>query len=183
MTATQTTTATSYTIDPLHSRAHFKVRHLMIAWVRGEFQNVSGTVSFDPNNLASSSIVARIDASTIKTGVDDRDTHLKSGDFLDVANFPTLEFKSTAIRAKGDSYEVDGELTIHGVTKPETLVIDELSGETKDPWGNTKRGATATARINRKDFGLTWNAALETGGVVVGEEIQISIELELTKLL
>jgi len=182
MTATETkSTAATYTIDPQHARAHFKVRHLMIAWVRGEFQNVSGTVTFDPKNLAASSIVAKIDASTIKTGVDDRDTHLKSADFLEVAKFPSIEFRSTTLRAKGDGYEAVGELTIHGVSKPVTLAIEDVSDETKDPWGNTKRGATATAKINRKDFGLAWNAALETGGFVVGDDVHITIELELTK--
>ena len=182
MTATESkTTASTYSIDPLHAHAQFKVRHLMIAWVRGEFQNVSGTVTFDPANLGASSIVAKIDASTIQTGVPDRDARLKSADFLEVEKFPTIDFRSTAITAKGDGYEAQGELTIHGISKPVTLAIEDLSDETKDPWGNTKRGATATTKINRKEFGLTWNAALETGGVVVGEEVHITIELELTK--
>ncbi|MEO8026040.1 MAG: YceI family protein [Bryobacteraceae bacterium] len=187
MTATQTkstpvpTGAVQYTIDPAHASAQFKVRHLMIAWVRGKFEGVTGTVAFDPSNLDASKIEARIEAKSVNSGVDARDEHLRSADFLDAANFPSIEFRSTKIRAKGDDYFADGDLTIRGVTKPVTLAIEDISDEIKDPWGGVRRGATATTKINRKDFGLTWNAALEAGGFAVGDEVAITLELELIK--
>jgi polyisoprenoid-binding protein YceI len=173
--------AVRYTIDPGHSATHFKVRHLMVAHVRGELGQVAGEVLIDPSNLARSSVTASIDARGIATRNPDRDAHLRSADFLDVEQHPTIEFRSTSVRTVGDGeLEVDGLLTIRGVTGPVTLQV-ELSDEVKDPWGNRKRGASATARIDRKDYGLTWNAALETGGFVVGDRVDISIELELVR--
>ena len=180
-TATATQTA-NYEIDSAHSRAHFKVRHLMVSNVRGEFSKVSGTVVYDPKNLNNSKIEAIIDAGTISTSEPQRDEHLKSADFLDVAKFPTITFVSkSATRVDADTLKVIGDLTIHGVTREAVLEVEVTSEEAKDPWGNVKAGASATTKINRKDFGLTWNQALETGGVLVGEDISITLDIELTR--
>jgi polyisoprenoid-binding protein YceI len=183
--ATQTTTTVTpatYVIDPAHSTADFKVRHLMISNVRGEFSGLAGTVVFDPKNPANSKVNATIDATTVATREPQRDTHLKSADFLDVEKFPTITFTSTKVASAGlGEWKVTGNLTIHGVTKEVVLTVEGPGPEVKDPWGNIKTGATATTKINRKDFGLVWNAALETGGVVVGDEVSIHLELELTK--
>ncbi len=183
--ATQTTaitTPSTYTIDPVHSTAGFKVRHLMIANVRGEFSNVSGTVVIDPKNPANSKVETSIDATTINTRDAQRDAHLKSPDFLDVEKYPTITFKSTKITPAGrGEWKVAGDLTIHGVTKPVVLDVEGPAPEVKDPWGNIKSGASATTKIDRKEFGLLWNSALETGGVLVGDEISIHLEVELTK--
>ena len=181
-----TTTATGstfkYQLDPQHSAAHFKVRHLMISNVKGEFTRVSGNVTFDPNDLASSNVDVTIEAASISTREAQRDEHLKSADFLDVANYPTITFRSTAIvAAGGDSYEVVGDLTIRGVTRPVALNVESVTAEVKDPWGFVRRGATARTKIERKDFGLIWNAALETGGVLVGDDVEITIDAELTR--
>jgi polyisoprenoid-binding protein YceI len=175
------TTAVRYTIDPAHAAAHFKVRHLMVAHVRGELGPISGELELDPADLSRATVRASIDATAIDTRNKDRDTHLKSADFLEVDRFPTIDFRSTAVRVKtAAELEVDGDLTIHGVTRPVTLEV-ELSDEIKDPWGNLRRGASATTRIDRKDFGLTWNALLEAGGVAVADRVDISIELELVR--
>jgi len=169
-----------YQIDTSHSAAQFKVRHMMIANVKGEFDKVSGTVNFDPANPAASSVEASIDVSTISTRDEQRDGHLKSADFLDVEKFPTINFKSKKVTATGgDSFNVIGDLTIHGVTKEVKLDVEELTGEAKDPWGNMRRGATAKARINRKDFGMTFNVALEAGGFLVGEDVDLTLDIEM----
>jgi polyisoprenoid-binding protein YceI len=174
--------ALQYNIDSAHSGVHFKVRHLMISSVRGEFTKVSGSIAFDPGNPAASGFEATIDAASIATRETDRDNHLKSADFLDVANHPTITFKSKTLTATGpDSYLAVGDLTIRGVTRPVTLTISEVSPEAKDPWGLLRRGATATATINRKDFGVSFNMALETGGFVVGDDINISIDVEFVR--
>ncbi len=171
-----------YEIDPAHSRAHFKVRHLMVSNVRGEFSKISGTVTYDAADLGNSKLVAAIDASTVNTSEPQRDAHLQSADFLDVANFPTINFVSKSFTRTGaDTLTVKGDLSIHGVTREVVLSLEGPSGEVKDPWGNTKAGASATTKINRKDFGLTWNQALETGGLLVGEDITITLDVELTK--
>ena len=171
-----------YQIDASHSAAQFKVRHMMIANVKGEFQKVSGTVHFDDANPAASSVDAAIDATTISTRDEQRDGHLKSPDFLDVAQFPSINFKSRQVTASGaDSFTVVGDLTIHGVTKEVKLKVDEMTPEAKDPWGGTRRGAQASTRINRKDFGMGFNMALEAGGFLVGEDVDINIDVELVK--
>ena len=171
-----------YEIDPAHTRAHFKVRHLMVSNVRGEFSRMSGAVTFDPADLGSAKLTAIIDATTVNTSEPQRDEHLKSADFLDVANFPTITFVSKSFAKTGaDTLKVPGDLTIHGVTKEVILNVEGPTDEVKDPWGNTKAGATATTKINRKDFGLTWNQALETGGLLVGEDITITLDVELTR--
>ena len=172
----------TYTIDPAHSTAGFKVRHMMVANVRGEFSGVAGTVIYDAENPANSKIEATIDVNTIHTRDDQRDAHLKSADFLDAAKFPTISFVSTKVVKTGDEEaKVTGNLTIHGVTKDVVLEVEGLAPEAKDPWGNIKSGATAATKIKRSDFGLTWNAALETGGVLVGDDVHISLELELLR--
>ena len=171
----------TYTIDPAHSTAGFKVRHLMVSNVRGEFSGVSGTVVYDPADPRNSKIDARIPASTIHTRDEQRDTHLKSADFLDVEKFPAITFASTKIDGAGSDWKVTGDLTIHGVTRPVTLEVEGLAPEAKDPWGNIKTGASASTKISRKDFGMEFNMVLETGGVMVGDEITITLELELLR--
>jgi polyisoprenoid-binding protein YceI len=168
----------TFQIDPTHSAAHFSVRHMMISNVRGEFTKVSGKVVYDPDNPAQSSIEAIIDTSSINTRDAQRDGHLKSPDFLDAEKFPVIEFRSTGIKCVVGGWAVTGNLTIHGVTHAVTLDVDGPTPEVRDPWGNVRIGASATTKIDRKDFGLTWNSVLETGGLMVGEEVKITIELE-----
>jgi len=171
-----------YTIDPTHSSAHFSVRHMMITNVKGEFTKVAGTVTFDRDNPGASKVDVTIDARSLHTRDEQRDGHLKSADFLDVEKYPEIKFVSKSVQPDGhEEYLVKGDLTIHGVTHEVDLHVEGPTAEVKDPWGNTKAGAAATARINRKDFGLTWNATLETGGVLVGEEVKINLEVELTR--
>ncbi|MDP9114395.1 MAG: YceI family protein [Acidobacteriota bacterium] len=171
-----------YQIDTAHSSAQFKVRHMMIANVKGEFDKVNGTVNFDPANPSASTVEASIDVSTISTRDEQRDSHLKSADFLDVQKYPTITFKSKKVTSTGsDSFQVAGDLTIRDITKEVTLTVEELTGEAKDPWGNMRRGATAKARLNRKDFGMSFNVALEAGGFLVGEEVDLTIDVELIR--
>jgi len=174
--------ATRYEIDPAHSGAAFKVRHMMIAHVKGEFTRISGTVVFDPSNPSASQIDVTIDASSIHTREPQRDEHLRSADFLDVAKFPNITFRSKDVVAAGkDSFEVVGDLTIHGVTRDIALIVDGVTPEAKDPWGNFRRGASASVTINRKDFGLHWNAPLEAGGWLIGEEVHVNIDVEMVR--
>jgi polyisoprenoid-binding protein YceI len=171
-----------YDIDATHSSAHFSVRHLMISNVKGEFTKVTGTVTYDPDDPKASKIDAHIDVASIHTRDEQRDGHLKSAEFFDVANFPEITFVSKSVEPDGhDEYLVKGDMTIHGVTKEVALHVEGPTPEVKDPWGNLKAGAAATGKVNRKDFGLTWNAALETGGVMIGEEVKINLEVELTR--
>jgi polyisoprenoid-binding protein YceI len=180
--STATPTVATYTIDPTHSSAHFKVRHMMIANVRGEFSKVSGTVKFDPANLAASGITAEIDVNSLNTREPDRDKHLKSADFFDVEHYPTIKFQSKKVEADGpEGYTVTGDLTIRGATHEIVLNITGPTPEIKDPWGNGRRGAEAVTKISRKKFGLTYNPLLEGGGVMVGDEIDISLEIEAVK--
>jgi len=177
-----TSTKTLWNIDPVHSAAQFKVKHMMISNVTGEFTSVKGSLLFDPENLANSRVEAEIDAATINTRDAQRDTHLKSADFFDVEKFPTLSFRSTNVSKKADGeLVVTGGLTIHGVTRNVTFAVEGPSEPAKDPWGNTRLGLSATTRINRKDFGLTWNAALETGGILVGDEVTITLDIQFVK--
>jgi polyisoprenoid-binding protein YceI len=172
----------TYVIDPSHSTAGFKVRHLMVSNVRGEFSGVAGTVLFDAADSANSKVEAVIDATTIQTRDNQRDQHLKSADFFDVEKFPKITFVSKKVAPAGDGeWSVIGDLTIHGVTREVALAVEGPTPEVKDPWGNIKIGATATTKVNRKDFGLVWNVALEAGGVLVGDEVAIQLELELTR--
>lgn len=174
--------AVRYDLDPAHSAAMFKVRHLMISNVKGEFTKLTGSVVYDPADPGNSSIEATIDATSINTREPQRDEHLKSADFLDVAKFPTITFKSKDIVPSGQgTFEVTGDLTIHGVTQEVALAVADVTPEAKDPWGFLRRGATATVTINRKDYGLVYNAALETGGVMVGEDVHITIDVEMVR--
>lgn len=181
--STATAPATTlWNIDTAHSHAQFKVKHMMISNVKGEFTAVTGSLQYDSENVANSSVQATIDATTINTREPQRDTHLKSADFFDVEKFPTLTFKSTRVSKKGDGeLSVAGDLTIHGVTRTVTFDVEDFTAPMKDPWGNTRMGLSATTKINRKDFGLTWNSLLETGGMVVGEDVTITLDVEFVK--
>jgi polyisoprenoid-binding protein YceI len=180
---TPTATGTStWNIDPAHSVAEFKVRHMMISNVKGRFPRVSGTLLLDDAEPANSRIEANIEAASITTGDEQRDGHLKSPDFFHVEQFPALTFRSTAVKPKGaGEATVSGDLTIHGVTRNVDFAVEGPTAPAKDPWGNTRIAVSATTKINRKDFGLTWNAALETGGILVGEEVTISLEIQFVK--
>jgi len=172
----------TWAIDPEHSYVGFKVRHLMVSNVKGNFTTFNGTVDLDDKDLAKSKVAVNIDTNSIDTNVQKRDEHLRSADFLDVAKYPAMTFASKKISQNGkDRIAITGDLTLHGVTREAVLDAESLSPEIKDPWGNIRRGTTATTTINRKDFGLTWNAALETGGVVVGDEVTILLEIEMIK--
>lgn len=171
---------TNWIIDASHSEIQFKATHLMINKVTGSFTSFEGTVSTEENDFSKAEISFKADASSINTNSEQRDGHLKSGDFFDVEKFPDITFKSSELTKKGDDFKLTGELTIKDVTKTVTLDV-EFGGIQNDPWGNTKAGFTVTGKINRKDFGLTWNAALETGGVLVSEEIKINAEVQLLK--
>jgi polyisoprenoid-binding protein YceI len=174
--------STTYKIDPAHSSAHFVVRHMMITNVRGSFSNIQVAIVWDAANPSQSTVEAVIDATTIQTQEAPRDAHLKSADFLDVEKYPTITFKSTSAESTGDDeLKVTGDLTIHGVTKSVALKVEGPTAEGKDPWGNARIGASATTKIKRSEFGLTWNAALETGGILVGDDLKIEIEVSLIK--
>jgi len=176
--ATQVQEQTSYSIDPAHTSVEFVVRHLMITKVRGRFGTVSGIVELEPGSDSPRFVQATIDAASIDTREAQRDTHLKSPDFFDVEKFPTLEFVSTRIEDAPDAdFTIYGNLTIHGVTR-EVALTASFEGRAADPWGGQRAGFTASTTINRKDFGMTWNAAIETGGVVVGDEVRIELEVE-----
>jgi polyisoprenoid-binding protein YceI len=169
-----------WNIDSSHSGVHFTVRHLVISKVRGSFGKYQGTIDFDAENPAASKVAVRIDAASIDTREEKRDAHLRSPDFFDVEKFPELTFTSTKVEKSGDDYRVSGELTIHGVTQPVVLEAEFL-GNGKDPWGNERIGFAAKTTVNRKDFGLSWNQALETGGVLVGEKIEIALDVQAVK--
>jgi polyisoprenoid-binding protein YceI len=180
-TATQAA-RTTWKIDPVHSHIEFSVRHLMITTVKGRFGGVDGTVIIDELDRAKSSVDVRIEASTIDTREPQRDAHLRSADFFDVETFPHLTFKSTHVsNPKGGEFTVNGNLTIHGVTREVVLNVTE-EGRGKDPWGGARAGFSATTKINRKDYGLNWNQTLETGGVLVGDEVKIRLELQLVNV-
>ena len=172
---------TTWNLDPVHSVAEFKVKHMMISNVKGQFTGLSGVLTLDSEDITRSKIEASIDAASINTREAQRDAHLKSPDFFDVEKFPTLSFRSTRVRRNGDELAVEGELTIHGVTHKVEFAVEGPSEAAKDPWGNTRIGLSAVTRINRKDYGLTWNAALETGGILVGDEVTITLDIQFVK--
>jgi polyisoprenoid-binding protein YceI len=175
-------TVTTWKLDPAHSSAEFKVRHMMISNVKGSFSGLSGDLTEHTVDSTLSTVEASIDVAAISTGDAQRDAHLKSADFFDAEKYPTMTFKSTKVEPKGEGeYRVTGDLTVHGVTKPVTFAVEGPTPPNKDPWGNTRIGLTATSKINRKDFGLNWNAALETGGILVGEEVHITLEAQFIK--
>jgi polyisoprenoid-binding protein YceI len=172
----------TYEIDPSHSSVHFSIRHMMISNVRGGFSGVKGTITYDPDDLTQSGIRAEIDVNSINTLDEKRDAHLKTADFFDVEHFPTINFVSTQIEKLSDTeYNVTGDLTIHGVTKPTVLKVEEVSPEGKDPWGNIRVGASAKAKVSRKDFGLVWNAPMETGGLLIGDDVKLEFDIEMVK--
>ena len=175
-------TTTTWNIDPAHTTAEFKVRHMMITNVRGHFSGITGVLTSDDQDVTKSKVEASIPAASINTREPDRDTHLKSADFLDVEKFPTLTFASTNITRKGEGeLEVEGDLTIHGVARRVVFAVEGPTPPGKDPWGNTRIGWTATTKINRKDFGLNWNAGLETGGILVGDDVTLTLDVEAVK--
>lgn len=175
-------TAATWNIDPDHSSIGFKVKHLMISNVRGSFDKHTGTIELNEKDITKSKVEVSIETASINTNVQKRDDHLRSADFFDVAKFPVMKFVSKKVAESGkDKLKVTGDLTLHGVTREVVLNVDGPTMESKDPWGNIRKGATATTTINRKDFGLTWNKALETGGVVVGDEVNILLEIEMIK--
>jgi len=179
--ATQTAT-TTWNIDPVHSVAEFKVKHMMISNVKGQFSGVSGTLLFDENDLANSHVEASIDVASINTRDVQRDAHIKSPDFLDMEKFPALTFTSNRIRVlRGGELAVEGDLTIRGVTRAVAFDVEGPTPPARDPWGKIRVGLSATTKINRKDFGLTWNAALETGGILVGDEVTIALDVQFVK--
>ena len=179
-TTTETLATTKWTLDPAHSEVQFKVKHLMISNVTGTFTELGAEVELQGDDLADAKVDFRANVNSVDTGSADRDKHLKSADFFDADHFPKLEFRSTSSSKSGDAYTVTGDLTIKNVTKPVTLKV-EWSGFATDPWGNTKAGLSFMGRIDRRDFGLTWNAALEAGGVLVSDEVRLLGEVQLVK--
>jgi len=182
-TSTATTSRVSnWEIDPAHSGARFSVRHMMVSTVRGEFGKFTGVVKLDESDPTRSSVQVTMDASSVNTHDARRDAHLRSADFLDVEKFPTIDFRSTVVKKTGDDpYEITGQFTLHGVTRDLTLTVEAPAEVGKDPWGKLRRGGTATGKLNRKDYGLNWNQALETGGILLGDEVKLTIDVELVK--
>jgi polyisoprenoid-binding protein YceI len=172
----------TWKIDPAHSSAGFKVKHMMISNVKGAFTGITGTLVENTEDPTKSTIDAVIDVNTLSTGDADRDTHLKNPDFFDAESHTHMKFKSTKVVKDGDSeYKVTGDLTVHGVTKPVVFEVEGLGAPGKDPYGNTRTGLEATTKINRKDFGLVYNAALETGGILIGEDVTITLDIQFLK--
>ena len=172
---------TTWAVDPTHSELGFKVKHMMFTNVSGKIEKYEATVVTDGDDFANATIDLTAEISSISTGSADRDAHLLSADFFDAEQFPTLSFKSTSLEKSGDDeFELTGDLTLHGVTKPVKLAV-EFGGLMKDPWGNVKAAFNVTGKISRKEWGLTWNTALETGGVLVSDEVRLIAELQLVK--
>jgi len=172
----------TWQIDPQHASAQFAVKHLMISTVRGEFHGVNGTINWDDRDVTKSTIDVTIDATTVDTREPQRNEHLKSPDFFDVAKYPTITFISKKIDLAGtDHLKITGDLTIHGITKEVVLDVDGPTAPVKDPWGNTRAAVNASAKVNRQDFAVKWNANMDNGGVVVGDEVKINIDLEMIK--
>ncbi len=171
---------TTWALDPTHSEIQFKVKHLMITTVTGSFKSFTAAATTDSEDFSNATISFSADIASVDTGNEQRDGHLQGADFFDAEKFPTLSFASASFTKKDDVYALTGDLTIKDVTKPVTLAV-EFGGVAKDPWGNTKAGFTLSGKINRKDFGLTWNAATETGGVLVSEEVKILAEIQLVQ--
>jgi polyisoprenoid-binding protein YceI len=171
----------NYELDSAHSTASFSIKHMMIAKVHGGFEKLSGTLIYDPAAPTQAKVEISIEANSINTREAQRDNHLKSADFFDVEKFPKISFSSKSVEGSGGELKVLGELTIHGVTKEVILEVDGPTNEIKDPYGNLKIGASATTKIKRKDFGLTWNAALEAGGILVGDDVNITLDVQFVK--
>jgi polyisoprenoid-binding protein YceI len=181
-TAAPQSMTSTWKIDPVHSAAEFKVKHMMISNVKGQFTAVSGVATLNETDVTKSRVEASIDAASINTRDAQRDAHLKSADFFDVEKFPTLSFKSKRVdRSRDGELAVTGDLTIHGVTREVVFEVEGPTPPAKDPWGNTRVGLAATTKISRKDYGLTWNAGLETGGILVGDDVTVSLDVEFVK--
>jgi len=173
---------TTWSIDPVHSVAEFKVKHMMISNVKGQFPKITGGLSLNESDLAQSQVEASIETASIETHDLQRDAHLKSADFLDVEKFPAMTFKSTSISLiRNGELAMKGDLTIRDVTRKVTFSVEGPTPPARDPWGNTRVAVSATTKINRKDFGLTWNAELETGGILVGDEVTITLDIQFVK--
>src|SRR4051794_27879084 len=172
---------TTWKLDPSHTLVEFSAKHLMITTVKGRFTDVEGLIHADEKDPTKSSVEATLKAASIDTRTDQRDNHLRSGDFLDVEKFPEITFRSTRIEGSRKEFKLTGDLTIRGVTKPVTLDVT-FEGQTKDPWGGERVGFSASGKIDRRDFGLTWNVMLEAGGLTVGNDIKINIEVEAVKV-
>jgi polyisoprenoid-binding protein YceI len=180
--ATPQVGTSTWNIDPVHSVAEFKVKHMMISNVKGQFTTVKGVLNLNETDVTKSRLEASIDAASITTGDAQRDTHLKSADFLEVEKYPTLTFKSTNIARTGQGeLAARGDLTIHGVTRDVVFTVEGPTPPGKDPWGNMRLGVSATTKISRKDFGLHYNAALETGGILIGEEVTLTLDVQFVK--
>ena len=178
----QTATTTIWNIDPVHSVAEFKVKHMMISNVKGQFPKVSGKLTRDESDVTKSKIEASIETGSIETRDAQRDAHLKSPDFFHAEKFPAMSFKSSGIKVVGDGeLAVEGDLTIRDITRKVLFSVEGPTAPAKDPWGNTRVAVSATTKINRKDYGLTWNAALETGGILVGDEVTITLDIQFVK--
>ncbi|TSK05184.1 MAG: YceI family protein [Geobacter sp.] len=174
--------ASTWNIDPDHSNVGFKVRHLMVSNVKGSFEKHKGTVEINDKDITKSKVAVTIETASVNTNVAKRDEHLRSADFFDVAKYPTMTFVSKSVAKAGKGkLKVTGDLTLHGVTKQVVLNVEGPAKESKDPWGNMRSGVVASTKIHRKDFGLVYNAALETGGVAVGEDVDINLEIEMIK--
>ena len=183
-TTTQTTPASQiarWVVDASHTTVGFSVRHMMITNVRGEFGKVTGEVLFDPSRPEASKVSATVDVASINTREEKRDAHLRSADFFDVESHPQMSFESRSVRRSGDGYEVVGDLTIRGTTREVKLQVEDVTAEHTDPWGQRRIGASAKAKIRRSEFGMTWNAALEAGGMLVGDEVTILLDVSLVK--
>ena len=168
-----------WTIDSSHSTVGFKVRHMMVSWVRGSFDKVEGTITYDPAKPAATQAHVRIDVSSIDTGSDKRDAHLQEGDFFDVANHPAITFESKAVKnVTKTGLDLVGDLTLRGVTREVTLKVTDLAGPMKSPWGSTSVGASATAVISREEFGLKWNKVLDAGGLLIGKDVHLALDVE-----
>ena len=179
-TAPETGSKTVWKLDPAHTIVEFSAKHLMITTVKGRITDIQGTIYADDRNPENSSVDATLNAASIDTRTEQRDNHLRSADFLHAEKFPAIEFRSTRIDGDKEEFKLTGDLTIRGVTKPVTLDVT-FEGQVKDPWGGERIGFSAKGKIDRRDFGLTWNQLLETGGLAVGNEIKINIEVEAVK--
>lgn len=173
--------STTWELDPTHAELGFKVRHMMVSWTRGKFDRFEGSLQLDEKDVTKSKLTVSVDVASVNTNVKDRDEHLRSADFFAVEKFPKMTFTSTKVEQRQGRLLVTGDLTIRGVTRPVTLDADPLPPAVKDPWGRYRTGTRATATLKRKDFGLTWNKVLEAGGVAVGDEIELSLEVEFLK--
>lgn len=175
-------TTTTYELDPVHSYLGFSVRHMMVSQQRGQFQGVTGTLTLDRENLTRSHVEIAIDVATIHTNHTDRDHHLRSAEFFDVANHPRMTFASREVQVQPDGeVRITGDLTIRGTTRSVTLTAEPLSAESKDPFGNIKIGTSATGKLSRKEFGLVWNAVLETGGVALGDDVKLMLDVQFVR--